>query len=202
MKRPVNTLVLLLACALWLPAGAFAQTRYEVADTGEASLRLLGTSTVHDWEMEATHVSGTAELDFAPGSAQEVTALRSLTFNLAVKDLQSDSKGMDNNAYKALNADAYERIDYVLSSATLSPETGGYLLKTKGQLTIAGTTKDILMDVHLDIREDGTITCRGTYDLKMTDYEVTPPTFLLGVMKTGDDLTLEFSVAYQTATGA
>ncbi|WP_116105138.1 YceI family protein [Lewinella sp. IMCC34191] len=201
MKYPITTLPLLLLCMLGVSPAANAQATYAVAGDRDVNVRLLGTSTVHDWEMKASSVTGEAEFVFSPGNAQELTALPALTFSLAVKDLRSESNSMDNNAYDALRAEEYERIDYLLASAAVSPETGGFLLKTKGKLTIAGTTRDIVMDVHLSVDQDGTVTCRGSYDLKMTDYGVDPPTFLLGVMKCGDDLTLEFSVDYRKNAG-
>ncbi len=193
---------LMLCCVLGLSHSGHSQSLYAVKSGEDINVRLLGTSTLHDWEMEAKSVTGNAEFVFASGSQRELTALKALTFTLAVTDLQSDSKGLDKNAYKALKADAYAQIHYVLSSATLSPETGGYLVRSKGKLTIAGATRDIEMDVHLAVTESGTVTCKGAYALKMTDYEVTPPSFMMGVMKAGDDLTLEFTVVYQMSTGA
>ncbi|MGB3799791.1 MAG: YceI family protein [Lewinella sp.] len=202
MTNPLTALTLLLICLMGFSHSGYAQVPYVVAEDQDVDIRLLGTSTVHDWEMKATSVTGRAEFIFAPGNIQELTALPSLTFSLAVTDLRSESKGMDNNAYDALRADEFEQIDYLLYSATVSSETGGFLLKTKGKLTIAGTTRDVLMDVHLSVDQEGTVTCRGAYDLKMTDYGVKPPTFLMGVMKCGDDLTLEFSVDYRNSAGA
>ncbi len=197
MTNSLPALLLLWLCAFSLPV--LSQERYVISGEDAVLVRLLGTSTVHDWEMKATAVTGSAALTFNPDG--ELTGLPALTFSLPVRDLHSDSQGMDKNAYEALEADTYKQIHYVLSSATLSPETAGYLVQSQGNLTIAGTTRDIDMDVHLTVAPDGTITCRGTYALKMTDYAVKPPTFLLGVMKCGDELTLEFSVTYRNAAG-
>ncbi len=197
MTNFLSPFLCLFLCVLSLPI--FSQEQYVITGDRAALVRLLGTSTLHDWEMEATDVTGSATFTFR--ADQQLTGLPALTFSLDVKDLHSDSRGMDKNAYEALEADTYKRIHYVLSSATLSPETGGYLVKSRGELTIAGTTRDIDMDVHLTVAPDGTITCRGTYALKMTDYGVKPPTFFLGAMKCGDDLTLEFSVTYRNAAG-
>jgi hypothetical protein len=48
------------------------------------------------------------------------------------------------------------------------------------------------MNVNWTVNEDYTITCTGVQKLKMTDYKVDPPRFL-GVMKTGDEIALDFS---------
>ena len=201
MKTQLTTLVLLFSCALWLPSVAFAQTSYEIQPEGASSMRILGTSTFHDWEMETKICFGDAVFVFSPGSEPSLEDIKALTFELLVEDLKSSTNGLDKNAYKALQSDKYPDIKYKLSSVTIESQAAGYLASTRGQLTIAGTTKEILMDVFLTVNADKSITCKGSYTLQMTEYGVTPPSFMLGVMKTGDDITLNFLVTYEKSTG-
>jgi polyisoprenoid-binding protein YceI len=157
----------------------------------------MGTSTLHDWEMEANSASGEAEFIFKSGSESKLAALQSLSFVLHVRELKSDNEALDKNAYKALKSDEYKNIHYVLSTSTLSIEKGGYLIKSQGKLTVAGVTKDITMDVHSVVNKDGSIACKGSYKLNMTDYNVEPPSFMFGAMTTGEALTLNFEVIYK-----
>ena len=46
------------------------------------------------------------------------------------------------------------------------------------------------MDVYCTVNKDESITCTGTNKMNMTDYNVKPPTFMAGAMKTGDAITL------------
>ena len=179
-----------------------AQAIYKIKNTNAADIVLQGTSTLHDWHMDAKNASGQAQFILKPGSKNELTSIKSLTFSVQVKDLKSDSKGLDKNAYKALKADQYKDIRYTLTSATVSPEGNGYLVKSQGKLTIAGVTKDISLDVNCVLNSDGTITCNGTYKLNMTDYNVVPPTFMFGAMSTGDSVKLIFAAVYTEHEGA
>jgi len=175
-----------------------AQSEYKLADSKNIAMKLSGTSTLHKWDMNARKFSGNASFDFKPGSITELASLKSLTFLLAVANLSSGEKRLDKNAYKALKAKQFKNITYKLTSATVSPEGGDkYLLKTHGELTVAGVTKEIMMDVHCQVNGDGTITCTGTDTLNMTDYQVKPPTFMLGAMKTGNAITLDFTMVYK-----
>lgn len=175
-----------------------AQTVYRLTDSKSIHMKLSGTSTLHKWDMNASVFSGKASFDFKPGSTTELISLKSLTFILAVANLSSGEKGLDKNAYKALNTSQFKNISYKLTSATVTSEGAGkYLLNTHGGLTIAGITRQITMDVHCAVNSDGSITCTGTDTLKMTDYQVKPPTFMLGAMKTGDALTLDFTMVYK-----
>jgi polyisoprenoid-binding protein YceI len=179
---------------------AFAQSNYKIEETKDVDMKLRGTSTLHNWEMDARTVEGEAQFDVTPEN--KLISLKSLSFALEVKDLKSDNKGLDKNAYKALKSDEHKDIHYKLTSAEMSPEKDGkYLLKAHGKLSIAGVTKENDMNVYCVINKDGTITCTGSDKLNMTDYKVKPPTFLMGAMKTGDAITLDFVVVYKKQKG-
>lgn len=116
---------------------------------------------------------------------------------MQVSDLKSTNSELDKNAYKALKSSKFKNISYILSSSTLTIENGGYLLKSFGKLTVAGVTKSINMNVHLVINSDGNIICSGSYAFNMSEYNVKPPSFMFGAMKTGNAVTLDFKVVYK-----
>ena len=114
-------------------------------------MKLSGTSTLHNWVMNAQNTTGVAQFVFKGASETTLSSIKSLTFSLIVTDLKSGEKALDKSAYKALKADQYKDIDYKLTSATIMPESEGkYLIKTIGKLTIADVTKDVNMDVYAD----------------------------------------------------
>jgi polyisoprenoid-binding protein YceI len=175
-----------------------AQPVYKILAAKNVEMKLSGTSTLHNWVMNAQIFTGQAQFVFNVDNADQLKSLKSLSFILIVTDLKSGEKGLDKNAYKALKTDQYKEILYKLTVASVMPEKDGkYLIKTQGELTIAGVTKEVTMDVYAIINKDGSITCRGSNKLKMTDYQVKPPKFMLGAMKTGDDITLNYTLIYK-----
>jgi polyisoprenoid-binding protein YceI len=85
-----------------------------------------------------------------------------------------------------------------LLSATVSGVTKDkFLIATKGELTIAGVTQTISMDVNALLNTDNSITCSGSEKIKLTDYGIKPPTFMLGAMKVYNDLTIQFNLIYK-----
>jgi len=198
MKKHIKSFVIMFVSIVGFNSIGLSQSTFKIKETKDVNMKLLGTSTLHNWEMEATSVEGEAQFVFKPGSESELTSVTSLSVALEVKNLKSDSKGLDKNAYKALKSNEFKDIHYKLISATVTPEKKNeYLLKTTGQLTIAGVTKEIEMDVHCVVNTNGSITCTGSSKLNMTDYNVEPPSFMFGAMKTGDTITLEFNVVYK-----
>jgi polyisoprenoid-binding protein YceI len=142
--------------------------------------------------------TGNAQFNINPKLSSQLVSLGSLSFSLPVLNLKSGESKLDKNAYKALKTDRYKNIVYKLrSSKVMAGKNKGYLVKTQGDLTVAGVTKSISMDVICTVNPDASITCTGSEKLKMTDYNVEPPKFMAGAMKTGNNITLDFIIVYR-----
>lgn len=180
---------LLLIGAGLLTSGLHGQST-KVLSTKAGTMKLSGTSTFHDWCMNGTfQVDGTFKV--TEGS-NDLLAVNTLTFALPVENLKSEKKKLDETAYKALKTDQYKDILFSMTSATVKEvQSDKFQITASGNLTIAGVTRPITLSVFWVMNDDNSITCTGTQKLKMTDYKVQPPGFL-GVMKTGDDIALDF----------
>ena len=175
---------------------AISQSQYRISHNADVHMKLSGTSTLHKWSMNTMTFSGSAQFGFKPGNI--LSSVKSLNFSLPVLNLKSGEKKLDNNAYKALKTGQFKDIVYKLTSAVVAPgKNNRYLVQTHGNLSIAGVTKDVAMDVYCHVNKDASITCTGSDKLKMTDYNVKPPSFMGGAMKTGNDITLDFTMVYR-----
>lgn len=184
----------LIACTFNLNA----QSIYKIRNSKNNSVKISGTSTLKDWEMTTGNFTGNAQFGFKPGNDNDLTAITSLNFSVETESLKSDTKGLDKHAYEALKAGTYKNIVYILKSADVVPlKDNKYRVTATGTHNIAGVEKDMVMDVNVTVNKDGTITFTGSDELKMTDYKVEPPTFLFGAMKSGDKITLDFTVVYE-----
>ncbi len=174
-------------------SSVLAQTNYR---SESMDINLSGTSSLHDWHMKA--VIGTSEASFVVDKKDKITSLTKLKFSVPATALKSESKAMDKNTYKALNTKQNPTISFVLSSATVV-STGGnnYQLNCVGKLTIAGTTKETdLLATATYNPTDKTFFVTGVKKMKMTDYNVKPPTVMLGAIKTGNDIAIAYNVKF------
>ena len=171
----------------------FAQTVYH---SQAFDLKLNGTSNLHDWEMKA--VKGTSEVAFVVDAKGILTSLSKLSFSLPAKNLKSNHSGMDNNTYKALNAEKNPNISFVGTSATVTSKGGNnYQFNCLGKMSIAGTTKQTdLVATGKYNPADKSFTITGIKKMKMTDYNVKPPKALLGTIKTGDDISISYNIKF------
>ncbi len=169
-----------------------AQSVYSINDVG--SLKVAGTSTMHDWEMEKKKISGKAEFVL---DGNELKGIRSLRINIAPESLKSGKGAMDKNAYKALKTDTHKEITFALTRVTKVERSGNkFTLTCEGNLTIAGKTKPVQLIAECRPGANGNIQCTGTKAISMTEYDVEPPSFMFGSVKTGDEVQIVFDVVF------
>ena len=184
-----------ITCFL-LPQFSKAQGNEKGYVASDITIKVLGTSNVHDWNM--TSMAAVSQGDFKFNEQNQLKSLNAFSLSVGVKSLKSEHASMDNRTYKAINADQYPKIVYKLTSAVITLVSGNkYLIKTKGELTIAGASQAISMDVTAVVGTNNTINCTGEEKIKLTDYKITPPSFMLGTMKVYNDLTIQFNLTYK-----
>ena len=188
----VTPLILVVFTFLAVPRLVNAQLIYKLVTVPGVTIKVLGSSNVHDWTMTSTVMESQGDFNLAGRS------LQNLSFRLAFTSLKSEHSSMDDRTYKAVDAAKYPDISYKLTSAeVVTGDKNSYLIKTKGNLTISGVTQAISMDVTAVANSDNTITCSGSKKIQLTDYGIKPPTFMLGAMKVYNDLTIQFNLIYK-----
>lgn len=185
---------LALIFLLGLSGRLLAQEAYRVADP---DIKVLGTSNLHNWSMEAKDVSCSAKFGFGTGSVVP-QSLTGLNLVIQVHNLKSGESSMDSRAYDAMKADKFGTITYTSASAMVVPgQNGQFQVKSTGTMTIAGVARPVVLTAACQVKGDGSIACAGSQQLKMTDYQIKPPVFMLGALKTGDTLTINFSLSFK-----
>ena len=164
-----------------------AQVKYATKD--DMNLLVSGTSTLHDWDMKAA--KGECEAMFTFNGNGEIVGLTALSFIVPSEALKSEHTGMDKNAYKALKTDKVKTISYKLISATITAEN---LIKCAGKLSIAGIIKEAELLACYKINSDKSITVYGKKNISMKEFNMEPPTFMMGTIKTGNDIVLKFDL--------
>lgn len=172
---------------------AHSQTTYQTA--GPVKIKVQGTSNIHDWEMNTDKGNSTAV--FVTDAKGVINGLNSLTFTMPVESLKSEHSGMDKNAYKAMHSNKYASLTFTVLSATIKPAGNNYQVFSKGRLTISGVSRDVDVTGVCTVNADKSIAINGSYKLKMTSYNVTPPSIMLGAIKTGDDITVNFNLLFK-----
>jgi hypothetical protein len=194
---------LLLASQLGNQAAAQgAALRYET-QPGGCKVKIEGTSSIHDWNMESAVIGGFIEADAGfPESALKGgdAAKPKVEIFIPVRSLKSYNKRMDEVYQEHMEEPKFKKMEYKLTELKAkgdAPKAGKCEFDAVGTLTVHGVAKPITMPVVIEKVEGKKLKITGSTALKMSDYGVKPPNPDIGVAKitTGDDIkvTLEWT---------
>ena len=175
-----------------------------------SKMRIEGTSTAHDWQVESKIIGGFIEVgsNFPTEPGQEVkpgkVGGRVETF-ITVRSLQSVEKNgshysdtMDETMWKNMKGAEYPRIVYRSTELSIkeAPKSkdAPYVLESKGELAIAGVTNQVSMTVGVLPLGEKKIKITGSLATKMSDFKIEAAKIGLGFVsfKTADDVKLIF----------
>lgn len=152
------------------------------------NMQILGTSNLHDWKTAATEVGIQGAFKIADGALQSVD---NVMVSVPVNKIKSEKgRTMDNNTYDALKQKQHPDITFKADNI----QVNGKDIQARGALRIAGQTKQVTVRATWAAQSNGAIRISGKHALKMTDFGVDPPRAMMGAMRTGDDVTIEFSL--------
>jgi len=155
------------------------------------NMTILGTTNVHDFKSKVTQAKGEAVVN----SNKE---LQSLVVEIPVRSIKSGEKLMDTKTYETFDVDKNPTITFKLTEVNSLRLDGNQVNVTlTGNLTMAGVTRKISLKSTGNSTKPGVYDFEGSVALKMTDFKMSPPTAMLGLMKVGDAITLKFNVSFE-----
>jgi polyisoprenoid-binding protein YceI len=189
MKTKTTLSALLLLTTFVLRAGEPA--RFTPAKA-ESSVTIHGTSSLHEWEMKGTTIGGAIETDPELWkNAGDKPAVAKVA--IPVASVRSEHDRMDRIMREALKASTNPNISFEMTTASLVKSAGdSFVVRGDGKLSIAGMTRDVVLDVTVQRTGDGRYVVTGQAPIRMTDYGIKPPVAMMGTLKTGNDVTVSF----------
>lgn len=182
--KTIKYLGTLIFCFIQL--AGFSQYKLNLSNS---SITIDGTSTIHDWTEVVEEFSGSIN---ATVSNNKLEKISTSTLTIKVESIKSGKSGMDDNTYKALKSKKHPEISYQLKSYGVQ----GDKVHLTGNLTIAGVTKEVKFSANYSV-VNGKLIFKGVHTFKMTDFEIDPPTAVMGTIKTGNQITVQFKLEYK-----
>jgi polyisoprenoid-binding protein YceI len=169
----------------------FGQQQTFVYHSGE--IEVSGYTNNYNWKMKTDSVECKALITL---QNRQLKAINNLSFTVPVQKLSSPNTYMDRIAHRTLKSYPFDKIYFKYVKSEIQPwdDKDQYLVKATGNLTIAGVTQAIKMDLIATVIKDGTINFAGTHKLKLSTYQVVPKKTLMGTLNTSDDVTVNFVI--------
>ncbi len=152
---------------------------------------ITGTSTLHEWTATSSSVSGVVEAESANNVLQTVSAA---TIECDAATLDGDQATMNKKMREALDAGSHPAITFVLSEATV----GEVFVQATGVLTVAGVSREIPVSAVIDYGDDDTLKLTGSFSVKMSDFDISPPTAIFGTLKAGNPVDIAFILSLRS----
>jgi polyisoprenoid-binding protein YceI len=179
---------------LQLPAWASSPAAYRVKSH---DILIEGTSNIQSWTAEVEKVSGSFSFTL---ENRRIIDIHDVNLKIEASSIKgSEGRRMDSKIYEALDTSSHPTISFVLREVTsLAENPGTFRISTRGVLTIAGVSRVVNLDTVGRVLANGDLEFTGSQTIKMSDHRIAPPTALLGTLRTGDEVTLNYKILLQS----
>ena len=157
----------------------------------QSYLIIKGTSTLHDWEMKGPITEGDANFTIQDNQLRDI-ALLNLRIN--VEDLKSDSEGLNENAYRALHSKKFPKIIFQFKELESIKDK---IVTLKGEFEVSGIKKTVVIQGNLPYVGEDLLKVEGDYKVKMTEFKIEPPSVMLGMVRSGDEIELKYQILFK-----
>jgi hypothetical protein len=160
----------------------------------QSRITISGTSSLHDWHESAADFN--INMKLITDSAI-LPVIDKVVFNCKTASVKSDNSLMTNKTHDALQSDKYPEITFSSDKqSVLASGDRGLSSTVTGELLINGIKRNISIPLEFTITGDR-LNVSGSKSLKMSDYEIKPPTAIMGTLKTGDEVTISFDLKFE-----
>lgn len=190
-----------------------------VAATG-SQLTLEGSSNVKDWRCSGTTLEARMEVAAPLAHINSIidriedgdvarldpraASFPPPTFRLRVpvQSLRCGNRQMERDMYRALRSEENPVIDFefqdLLGGIEHDIDAGSYRATIAGTLILGGTERRVKIQVVAERVARDRFRLRARLPLRMTDFRITPPTALFGMVKARDELEVRFDLYLQS----
>ncbi|MFT5748791.1 MAG: hypothetical protein ACI93S_000038 [Ancylomarina sp.] len=159
-----------------------------------SSIRIFGTSNIHDWEMHVELQAKTPEYIIPDNSIKN---LKDIQFKIDGVKIKSIESAMEKKAHKALKLPNFPFISFHLKKVSIkNHKTTNFSAFAIGTLLISGHSKDVKLPISGNFVGNKKLNLTGHLDLKMSDFEIEAPSAFFGAITTADEIKILYSLDF------
>lgn len=199
-KVKLNQIIILF---LILPFCAFNQHRQyaDLCFIDDSEINILGSSNVTDYQCILHDLTNNSNIEIKSQVFDRTIKLQNAKVVLLANGFDCENRIMTKDFLKAIKGEKYPEITVAFHQFTLSDNVNKQPnqknIPAKISIYLAGVTNyySILLD-RFEVKSDE-LQVVGLIHLRMSDFNITPPTALFGTIKTEDEITIDFKINFK-----
>jgi len=167
--------------------------KHATLNLDDSKVSVRGTSSLHDWEVVVKEFNVEFEIEVKEGDG---LLIKEVTSAFSGASVTSDNGIMTGKAHDALRVKEFPEITFKSPGIKIISFKEGEVNGTiDGELRLAGITRNISITFTGKMTGDY-FQVSGSYKINMVDYRIKPPTAMLGTLKTGEVVTVDFDLKF------
>lgn len=191
MKKIIQKILIPAVCAL--PVWANAQ-HGKVRISDESKLSINGTSNVTDFRCQSEHQLQRDSLDFNYIYQGDIITINGVSLSLEVNKFDCGKKGINRDFKSTLKYKEYPFIKITLNELVLQDSTDLVPQSAHVTIQIADSARNYTVPLNAFLSSEERVIVGGNKVLKMTDFGLTPPAPLFGLIQVSDELEIVFEM--------
>ncbi|MDR9416120.1 MAG: YceI family protein [Gracilimonas sp.] len=194
MKKIIPKLLIPALCVL--PSFSYAQNG-KVQLSNESKLSINGKSNVNDFRCQSEHELYRDPMNYTYHFEGDTINVDGVSLSLAISQFDCGKKAINRDFRSTLKYKEYPFIEIVLNELTLDDQQD--LIPTTAKVTIRIAGQERKYEVPLTAFEsrENSVLVGGKKVLRMTDFGLTPPAPMFGLIQVSDELEVEFDLIVQ-----
>jgi polyisoprenoid-binding protein YceI len=191
-------LITILAFLFAFSTATAQDVTYQLSEIHQ--FKIDGDSNVRSWDADITEADASLVLTGVDNlSIENLTeeSFKSFKISIPVEGIESDSRRLTRNLQGYLREDDFPVITFELQQInSITYENGSAQISADGIINAAGVENSVSMDVEATVNGNGSITFSGVQRLLMTDFDIDPPTAVMGTVRADDEIDIIYQVTF------
>lgn len=156
-------------------------------------MTIYGSSNVRDWTMDVLEIDG--EISVQPASGDELPTVERAFVEVPIDSILSGRDSQNEKAHKALHKNAQPSIYFRSETVNVTADSDStFGVTAQGEMIIAGERRTVNVQAEGTRLANGAYRFQGEHEMLMTDFNIDPPTALLGALRVADEVRIAFDI--------
>ena len=167
----------------------------------QSKLYLKGNSNIKDFTCDCKQTFPKASVELKQTPTSSIAYFKNTKINLRTKGFDCGHSKINHDMYATLKASEFPHISIQLDKVRFPEKwtiNNEMTLRTEAIITIAGKARAEILHIKAQKLSDTNYRFTGQKTLKMSNFDLTPPSALLDLIRVEDDITIYLDLFIET----